>query len=130
MANATSQNQSVAEQLQKERQETDARLKEQAQKRLSEVEEQIGPLQQEASELSNFLGVEEKPSQAPVRRSRKGGTRREQAMKIVSDHPGITASEVAKTMKIQPNYLYRVLGDLVKDNEVRKEEQGYHPVSA
>ncbi|HEX3325067.1 MAG TPA: hypothetical protein VHR65_08075, partial [Solirubrobacterales bacterium] len=46
---------------------------------------------------------------APRRRRRRGGTRGDQAVKLVEQSPGISASEIAKTMKIKPNYLYRVL---------------------
>jgi DNA-binding IscR family transcriptional regulator len=48
-------------------------------------------------------------------------------VKIVTSNPGITASEIAKRMKIKPNYLYRVMGDLQKDGQVRKKGRGYHP---
>ena len=40
-------------------------------------------------------------------------------MKLVKANPGITASEIAKQMKIKPNYLYRVMGDLQKEGRVR-----------
>src|SRR5213592_1064565 len=49
------------------------------------------------------------------RRKRRGGTRADQAVKLIEEQPGISASDVAKTMKIKPNYLYRVLGDLEKE---------------
>lgn len=61
------------------------------------------------------------------RRSRKGGTRAEHALKAVSDTPGITAGEIAKQLKIKPNYVYRVMGDLVKDKKVKKKGRGYYP---
>ena len=41
--------------------------------------------------------------------------------------PGISASDVAKTMKIKPNYLYRVLGDLEKEGRVKKDGRQYYP---
>jgi hypothetical protein len=63
------------------------------------------------------------------RRRRRGGTRAEGAVKIVAANPGITASEIAKQMGIKPNYLYRVLGDLQKEKQVRKRGKGYYPVS-
>jgi hypothetical protein len=61
------------------------------------------------------------------RRRRRGGTRADQAVKLVADNPGISASEIAKRMKIKPNYLYRVLGELEKEGRVRKEGRAYHP---
>jgi DNA invertase Pin-like site-specific DNA recombinase len=66
---------------------------------------------------------------APRRRGRrrKGGTRADQAVKLVQGSPGITASEIAKSMKIKPNYLYRVLGDLEKERRVSKKGRRYFP---
>jgi DNA invertase Pin-like site-specific DNA recombinase len=60
------------------------------------------------------------------RRRRRGGTRADQAVSLVEKRPGISASEIAKTMKIQPNYLYRVLGDLEKEGRVKKKGRQYH----
>ncbi len=60
-----------------------------------------------------------------TRRRRRGGTRAEQAMKIVSDNPGIRPSEIARRLNIQPNYVYRVMSDLQKEGKVRKRGRGY-----
>src|SRR5262245_38912099 len=38
------------------------------------------------------------------RRTRRGKTRADQAVALIKKKPGITASEIAKTMKIKPNY--------------------------
>ncbi len=61
------------------------------------------------------------------RRKRRGGTRADQAVKLIEQQPGISAADVAKTMKIKPNYLYRVLGDLEKDGRVKKDGRQYYP---
>ena len=61
------------------------------------------------------------------RRRRRGGTRADEAVKLVNANPGITASGIAKEMKIKPNYLYRVLGDLQKEGRVKKRGREYHP---
>lgn len=61
------------------------------------------------------------------RRRRRGGTRADQAVKLVAENPGISASEIAKRMRIKPNYLYRVLAELEKDGKVRKDGRAYHP---
>jgi predicted HTH transcriptional regulator len=61
------------------------------------------------------------------RRRRRGGTRGEHAMKLITERPGITASEIARELKIKPNYMYRVLADLQKDGKVRKDGRAYHP---
>jgi len=59
------------------------------------------------------------------RRRRSGGTRANQAVKLVEKNPGISASEIAKKMKIKPNYLYRVLGELEKEGRVKKKGRAY-----
>lgn len=61
------------------------------------------------------------------RRKRRGGTRADQAVALIEKDPGISASDVAKTMKIKPNYLYRVLGDLEKEGRVKKQGRQYFP---
>jgi|SRR4051812_1251922 hypothetical protein len=67
-------------------------------------------------------------SSAPRRRrKRRGGTRADQAVQLIESQPGISASDVAKTMKIKPNYLYRVLGDLEKEGRVKKDGRQYYP---
>jgi ribosomal protein S25 len=58
------------------------------------------------------------------RRKRSGG-RADQAVKLVEKNPGISASEIAKRMKIKPNYLYRVLGELEKEGRVKKKGRAY-----
>jgi transposase-like protein len=64
---------------------------------------------------------------APRRRRRRGGTRADQAVGLVEQNPGISASDIAKQMKIKPNYLYRVLGELEKEGRVSKKGREYHP---
>jgi hypothetical protein len=59
------------------------------------------------------------------RRKRRGGTRADQAVTLIQQNPGITASEIAKQMKIKPNYLYRVLSDLEKQKKVKKKGRTY-----
>jgi len=61
------------------------------------------------------------------RRRRRKGTRADQAVKLVEGNPGISASDIAKQMKIKPNYLYRVLGDLEKEGRVTKKGRQYYP---
>jgi hypothetical protein len=61
-------------------------------------------------------------------RGRRGGnTRANQALQLVKDKPGITIPEIAKSMGIEPNYLYRVLPRLATEGQVRKDGQGWHP---
>lgn len=63
----------------------------------------------------------------PKKRRRRSGTRADQAVALVEDNPGISASDIAKTMKIKPNYLYRVLGDMEKEGRVTKKGRQYFP---
>jgi hypothetical protein len=60
------------------------------------------------------------------RRGRRGGTRAEQALKVVRENPGITVTELASKMNIkQKNYLYRVMNQLHADGAVTKRGRGY-----
>jgi DNA invertase Pin-like site-specific DNA recombinase len=61
------------------------------------------------------------------KRRRRSGTRADQAVSLVEGSPGISASDIAKSMKIKPNYLYRVLGDLEKEKRVAKKGRKYFP---
>ena len=70
-------------------------------------------------------------STAPRTRStrRGGNTRAVQALELVRKQPGVTIPELAKAMKIQPNYLYRVLPRLASEGQVKRDGQGWHPAS-
>ena len=59
---------------------------------------------------------------------RGGGTRANQALELVRSQPGITIPQIAEAMKIEPNYLYRVMPRLVSDGQIRRDGQGWHPV--
>jgi DNA-binding IscR family transcriptional regulator len=59
-----------------------------------------------------------------------GGKRAEQALELVRNQPGITIPEIAQAMKIQPNYLYRVLPGLASAGQIKREGQGWHPAAA
>jgi hypothetical protein len=64
-------------------------------------------------------------------RGRRGGnTRANQALALVREKPGITIPEIASSLKIEPNYLYRVMPKLVEDGQVSREGQGWHPAPA
>jgi hypothetical protein len=63
-------------------------------------------------------------------RGRRGGnTRANQALQLVSEKPGITIPEIAESLKIEPNYLYRVMPKLVEEGSVKRDGQGWHPVA-
>jgi hypothetical protein len=60
-------------------------------------------------------------------RGRRGGnTRANQALELVRSQPGITIPQLAEAMKIQPNYLYRVMPRLVADGQIKRDGQGWH----
>jgi DNA-binding MarR family transcriptional regulator len=72
--------------------------------------------------------VRRRTGRATGARQRRGGnTRANQALELVREKPGITIPEMAKAMKIEPNYLYRVLPRLASDGQVTREGQGWHP---
>jgi hypothetical protein len=61
---------------------------------------------------------------------RKGsGTRAAEALKFVTERPGITIPELAAKMEIKQNYLYRVLPGLEQESKVKKEGRGWHPAN-
>jgi hypothetical protein len=63
-------------------------------------------------------------------RGRRGGnTRANQALALVQEKPGITIPQIAEALKIEPNYLYRVMPKLVEDGQVSREGQGWHPAA-
>ncbi|HXV05411.1 MAG TPA: hypothetical protein VFP23_05845 [Solirubrobacterales bacterium] len=110
-------------------------------KRLAELDEERKRLERALGELGGRIArgrpgrrpgrppkaAAAAPAAAPRRRRRRKGTRADQAVALVEQNPGISASEIAKTMKIKPNYLYRVLGDLEKEGRVKKEGRKYQP---
>ena len=102
-------------------------------KRLSELDQERRRLERALADLTGGRVGRRRPGRprgaaAGGRRRRQGGgTRADQAVKLVKANPGITASEMARQMKIKPNYLYRVLGDLQKEGKVSKRGRKYHP---
>src|SRR3954463_12827335 len=59
-------------------------------------------------------------------RPRGSGTRAQEALKLVSDRPGITIPELAEAMGIKQNYLYRVMPGLAEEGRVTKSGRGWH----
>ena len=106
------------------------------------IRERIAELDRERAQLERALaslssgGATRRRAARPARsakarpnrqRRRRGGTRADQAVKLITAHPGTSASEIASQMKIKPNYLYRVLAELEKEGKVRKDGRAYHP---
>jgi predicted Rossmann fold nucleotide-binding protein DprA/Smf involved in DNA uptake len=61
--------------------------------------------------------------------TRGRNTRAAQALELVRQQPGVTIPQLAEAMKIQPNYLYRVLPRLAAEGQVKREGQGWHLAS-
>ena len=59
-------------------------------------------------------------------RPRGSGRRGSEALELVKQRPGITIPELAETMGIKQNYLYRVLPGLAQDGLVEKRGRGWH----
>jgi predicted HTH transcriptional regulator len=134
-------------------------IQQQVQERLNELGELMDQLNHEADQLRKIAGMLEdtqgraveiaKPTnsvrRAPVRRNSRpvaatkpasrtrgprGGNRGQQALELIAAKPGLTAAELAESMGMKRNYLYRVLPALQKDGKIAKEGTGYHPVGA
>jgi sugar-specific transcriptional regulator TrmB len=100
--------------------------------RISELESELAKLQRALSSLTDGRHGRRGPGRPRGStagrtrgRRRRGGTRADQAVKLIKQNPGISASEIARKMNIQPNYLYRVLGDLQKEGKVKKSGRSY-----
>jgi sugar-specific transcriptional regulator TrmB len=101
--------------------------------RIRELEDELSKLQRALSNLTDGRQGRRGPGRprgaraatAGRRRGRRRATRADQTVRIVKANPGISASEIARKMKIQPNYLYRVLGELQKEGRVKKSGRSY-----
>jgi CRP-like cAMP-binding protein len=130
--------------LEEKKREIDARLKE-----LRPLVDEFHRLEAAAAALEGVpaSGGNTAAAAAPQRRTRRtrraaatgtgrrgrprgSGTRSKQALELVRSRPGITIPEIAQSIGIQQNYLYRVLPALQKDGLVRKEGRGWHPREA
>jgi hypothetical protein len=110
--------------------------------RLAELEREVSKLQAARAAL---VGGRRGPGRPPgsttrrrrapraagrTRRRRGGNTRAAQALALVNNRPGITIPQIAQELKIEPNYLYRVMPKLVEDGSVKRDGQGWHPAKA
>jgi CRP-like cAMP-binding protein len=129
--------------LEEKKREIDERLKE-----LRPLVDEFQRLEAAAAALQGVGGASNSRASAPAaRRTRRrstssgggtgrrgrprgSGTRSKQALELVRTRPGITIPEIAESIGIQQNYLYRVLPALQKDGLVRKEGRGWHPREA
>jgi hypothetical protein len=126
--------------LEEKKREIDARLKE-----LRPLVDEFHRLEAAAAALQGVPASA--AASAPARRTRRtrrsgstgtgrrgrprgSGTRSKQALELVRSRPGITIPEIAQSIGIQQNYLYRVLPALQKDGLVRKDGRGWYPREA
>lgn len=114
-----------------------------------EIEEKIQDLAPAAAEHARLLAAREalkaagtragtrpaapRSAAKPRRRSRAGRakprtTRKEQALAMVRESPGITVNELADKMGIKRNYLYRVMPALREEGLVEPGGEGYRVV--
>jgi sugar-specific transcriptional regulator TrmB len=114
----------MADFLDEKRREIDARLKE-----LRPLVEEYNRLEKAAAALAGVgNGNRQRPSRRRGRgRPRGSGTRAKQALELVRARPGITIRELAETMGIHANYLYRVMPTLESEGQVVKRDKGWHP---
>jgi predicted HTH transcriptional regulator len=104
-------------------------------RRIKDLEDEKTKLERTLADLTDGRAGRRRPGRprgsTARRRGRKRGrkrtTRSDQAVKVVSENPGITASEIAKRLKIKPNYMYRVMGELQGERRVSKRGRGYYP---
>jgi hypothetical protein len=90
----------------------------------SRIEKALGALSSNGSGPSRRRGRPKGSTKRSTRR-RGGSTRSAEAVELIRSKPDITASDIAQVMKIKPNYLYRVLGDLEKQKLVKKTGRKY-----
>ena len=130
----------MADFLDEKRKEIQARLKE-----LKPLVEEYTRLEAAERALSgvgtNGASAGRSSSSAPATRRRRGsgssgtgrrgrprgsGTRAVQALELVKARPGITIPELAESMGIKQNYLYRVMPTLAEEGKVTKSGRGWH----
>jgi CRP-like cAMP-binding protein len=63
-------------------------------------------------------------------RPRGRNTRSNQALELVRSQPGITIPQIAESLKIEPNYLYRIMPKLTSDGLVERDGKGWQAVTA
>jgi hypothetical protein len=124
----------MANVIEKSRQDISARMK-----TLEPVVQEFQQLEQASTALSALVpegtgsrpaGGKRKPPKtgrtgATRGRPRGSGQRGKQALRLIEGRPGVTIPELAKAMRIKPNYLYRVLPALEREGKVKKQDKGW-----
>lgn len=114
--------------LDEKRKEIESRLKE-----LRPLVEEYNRLEQASRALAGVGATTRRrsarrPSSGRRRRGRPrgSGTRSIQALELVRAQPGITIRELADSMGIKANYLYRVMPTLEQEGKVKRRDGGWH----
>ena len=96
--------------------------------RLSELKDEVAKLEAARAAL---IGSRRPGARRPgrPRGRRSGNTRANQALELVRTRPGITIPQIAEELKIEPNYLYRVMPKLVGEGQGTRDGQGWHAVA-
>lgn len=96
--------------------------------------QELEPLAQECAQIKQTLDamegqkVRKRPAAATAPRSPRGN-RIKQFEGLITKHPGLTVTEAATKLKMQPNYLYRIARDLTEKGSIAKgADGGYVPV--
>ncbi|MGI8624340.1 MAG: hypothetical protein ACR2NB_12870 [Solirubrobacteraceae bacterium] len=124
----------MADFLDEKRREIQSRLKE-----LKPLVDEYEKLAAAEQALAGVGGGGERASRSAAKRNgasgsgtgRRGrpkgsGQRAQQALELVRSKPGITIPEMAESMGIKQNYLYRVVPDLEKEGLLTKSGRGWH----
>lgn len=115
----------MADFLDEKRKEIDARMRE-----LRPLVDEYNRLEKAAAALAGVGGTAARPTRRRGRargRPRGSGTRAKEALQLVRTRPGITIAEMADSMGIKANYLYRVMPTLESEGQVVKRDRGWHP---
>ncbi len=123
----------MADFLDEKRREIQARLKE-----LKPLVDEYHKLESAEQALAG-VGGSSRTAAAPRARAKRNGSgtgrrgrpkgsgqRAQQALELVRSKPGITIPEMAESMGIKQNYLYRVVPDLEKEGMLTKSGRGWH----
>lgn len=113
---------------------------------IADIDRRIAELKSEESKLTAaraaLLGQSDRAPRASSARAaasrrgpgrprgrRTGGTRANQTVELIRKNPGITIPQLAEKLKIQPNYLYRVVPKLVSEGLITKDGAALSPVA-
>lgn len=91
--------------------------------------EELGPLLDEARRLKAARAALSREADTSVA---TGGLamRSRQALEMIRDTPGITSREMALSMNIHPNYLYRIMPQIENRSLARREGSHWHLTDA